>query len=167
MIDLRKEFRLILDEYGHYVLLARTNRNAHCSNCWNSTTREPDSSCPACGGTGYAYRLERHKTRQDMKAPIADQRRGALQQLPVGLSESELNVFYFMHNVRPVAGDYILLVGWDAGKPVNLYDVYEILDPQVRRGDGGRVEFYTVTACSRPAEIDKFAKVLTKSDGAV
>lgn len=164
MIDLRAELADILREFGHPVLLVRTRRCTHCT-CWDAVRREPDSGCPVCGGTGYIYRLEKYLARQDIGTPVADSRRGALQQLPIGRMESDLNTFYLPHFARPVTGDYIMLVGWRNGQPVNLYHVYEILHVMAQRGQGGRIEFYSVLACTRPAEKEHFAKMLASWGG--
>lgn len=164
MVDLREELAGILREFGHPVLLVRTGRRMHCT-CWDATRREPDSKCPVCGGTGHVYRLEKHLARQDIGSPVADSRRGALEQLPLGRMESDLNTFYLTHRARPAVGDYLLLVGWRNGRPVNVYHAYEILHVMPRRGRGGRIEFYSVLACTRPAEKGRLAGMLAGWSG--
>lgn len=139
MIDLRKEFKKVIDQYGHYVLLQRTSRKIRCR-CWSEILQEGDVHCKICLGKGRISRIERHKVRFDSAIQIIS--RPSLNELtPVGRSWIDAKTFYFMHDVGLQVDDVIFEVGWDKNRPTHLIRSYVINDTYDYRGENGRIEY--------------------------
>lgn len=147
MIDLRKEVKKLLDNYGHYVLLQRTSRKIRCR-CWSEINQEAKADCTSCIGAGWISVIERHRVRNDPAIqPIT---RPNLSNITTsGRSWVDaLNVF-FRHDAHPNIDDYIYHVGWDKdneNKPTHLIRTYKINDVYQERGMNGRIEYYVVSA---------------------
>lgn len=158
-MDLRKEFREILDESGHYVLLQRTSRKLRCV-CWDEKMQESSiekymksmkllntnhKECPKCLGAGWISRIERVLTRRQLASDIISMT-SRLQTLEIGQQTFDNKLFFFEHNIQPREGDYILEVGWDGTKPTHLINSYLIQISNDLRQRQGRIEFWqTVT----------------------
>lgn len=140
MIDLRKEFDEILEEFGYDVLLQRTNRRIHCK-CWNRTSGEGDPECPVCNGTGWVIRIERIRVRREDASQVVT-RPSRVQSSPIGKAWTSSAVYYMRYSVAPQVGDIIYEVKWSQNQPVQLVAAYEINDINALIGDGGRVEYY-------------------------
>jgi hypothetical protein len=140
MIDLRKEFDEILEEYGHDVLLQRTDRRVHCK-CWNRGTSEADPECLICNGTGWVTRIERIRVRREDASQVIT-RPNRAQGSPLGKVWASSAVYYMRYSVVPQVGDFIYEVRWRHNQPVKILSAYEINDINALRGDRGRVEYY-------------------------
>lgn len=146
-MDVRKEFKEILDEYGHYVLLQRTSRRLRCR-CYIEINGEGDPKCPYCMGQGWVSKIERHKTRTDAATQIVS-RPSLKMSSPAGSVWVDSKVFYLQHDVGIRVGDLIFEVGWDPknpNKPTHLMRAYAINDTYDYRGDNGRIEYKIATS---------------------
>lgn len=142
MIDLRKEFNQLLEDYGYFILLQRTSRKIRCR-CFDELRLEGDSKCRLCMGKGWVSKIERHKTRHDSAFPPTA--RTSLTAIhPTGPIWTDGKVFYFKHDVDLKSGDMIYEVGWDRRnhqKPTHLIKAYSISDTLEYRADNGRIEY--------------------------
>jgi hypothetical protein len=143
-IDLRAEMETLLDNHGHIVFLRRA-LDRRCG-CWDEASREADSECPYCTGTGWLYQDERHLSR---RMPLTDPVVAALleQRSPVGLLGVGQFIFWFKHDVKPTRRDSILEVTLDeaTGQPVqaiNIEKIWDIGQVQDFRDRYGRIEFW-------------------------
>jgi hypothetical protein len=167
MIDLRKEFEELINQYGHYVLLQRTSRHIRCR-CFDEVRQEGDASCRVCLGKGWISRIERHKVRYDSATQIVS--RPNLNQIgPIGHSWVDARVFYFKHDVHLQVGDIIYEVGWDKKnpqKPTHLIRAFAINDVYAYRGDNGRIE-YQVASVRAETVNTKIRNIVIRSLGPV
>ena len=145
-IDLREEMEKIMERRGHYVYLRRAT-DRRCA-CWNETTREADSTCQYCTGTGWYYEDTKYLSR---KMPLTDPVVAALleNRSPVGLIGSAQFIFWFGHEVDPAPGrrDSILEVNLseETGLPIKAIDIeaaWDIGQIQGYRDQYGRIEFW-------------------------
>lgn len=142
-IDLRKEFEIVLQETGHYILLQRTKKGLRCR-CWSERYLEPIENCPICNGTGRVVRIERHLSRRDSASQIVSSP-NLTQQAPIGRMSLDAQRFFFKHDAHPQVGDYIFEVGWNKETPTHLQKIYAINEVQPMRGDRGRIEYWRVS----------------------
>lgn len=149
----------ILEQYGHWVVLVRLDRRINCT-CWNPVTREADSKCPLCFGLGHPFRLEKHRARQGSAQQISDRKRGAMLQTPLGTMTSAVEYCYFRHHVQPKERDWVLLVGWVNGQPVDVKEANEVITAIPFRGLGGRLEYTVATIMRKPEHLIRFGTVI-------
>lgn len=161
-IDLRKEHREIIKEYGHFVLLQRTDRKFRCS-CWNESYREADSNCPKCLGTGFLYRIERHRVRRDHASQVMS-RPDLNQPTEIGNVHQPARIFWMSAEANPREGDVIYEVGWKGNKPTHVIGAYEINDTEDKRADNGRIEYYYV-ATSDKKSVRNVANIVVRKWG--
>lgn len=114
--DLSNEFKKILEEYGHDVLVLRQDKKLLCS-CYNEVTQEADRECPICLGLGYSFIAERHTTRAETIA-LEPQLAGLLKENPIGDVLTGGRKYYFQPNMVANEKDLIVEVDWDNfGRP--------------------------------------------------
>lgn len=167
MIDLRKEFTELIDDYGHYILLQRTSRKIRCR-CYDEIRQEGDHDCKLCLGKGWLSKIERHKTRYDAAIQVVS--RPNLNILgPTGHSWVDAKVFFFKHDTSLQVGDMIYEVGWDKRnpqKPTHLIRTYAINDTYEYRADNGRIE-YRIASVKSETISTKIRNIVIRSLGPV
>lgn len=145
-IDLREEIAGIMERRGHNVYLRRA-QDRRCG-CWSEHSREADSTCPYCNGTGWQYRDELHKAR---KMPVTDPTIAALleRRFEFGFLGTSQHIFWFEHTVSPAPSrrDQILEVTLDEytglpRKAINIEAVWSIGQVHSYRDKGGRIEYH-------------------------
>lgn len=143
-INLREEMRKFINSTRYQVLLQRVSQKIRCS-CYKDQFGESGGSkCPKCLGTGYLCRFTKHKAyKQDTMR---------FTQHVVFTHVGELingpKTFFFEHDVHPKQGDYIWEVTWSpkTQKPIQLLNLYRILEVSDERGELGRIEYFAVWA---------------------
>jgi hypothetical protein len=163
-IDLRAEMDGILDGYGFPVLLQRSGKKIRCV-CWSEKYQEADSTCLRCAGQGYVSRIERHQTRR-MSAVQIISRPALSQQTPLGKMYVDAQTFYMRHDAHPKAGDMIYEVGWRGHKPTHLIQAYRINDVVSMRGEGGRIEYWSL-ACRGETMSRDLKQIVVRSIGPI
>lgn len=115
-IDLAKEFKTILEEYGHDVLVLRVDKKKRCS-CYNEVTLEASRTCPICFGLGWSYIAERHTCRAE-DASIEESLVRAVKGNIMGNVVSGGRKYFFLPNMKADEKDLIVEVEWDRfGRP--------------------------------------------------
>lgn len=117
-IDLANEFKNILNEYGHDVLILREEGKLHCPNCYNEVTQESSRDCPVCLGIGYSFTAERHTTRaQEGDVPRSLVR--LIKTAGIGDTISAGRMYFFSPEMKAKELDLIVEVDWDEyGRPI-------------------------------------------------
>jgi len=130
MKSLPEEFKDILREYGHSVLVVRQQKQVVCS-CYDEKTQSADRECPYCFGLKYVPIVEKHTVYEtDAANP---------QTLPLiekgetfGVMSIPSRAYYFLPETALDEDDLILDVGWIRNIPVmkegNIWEVSHI-DP--------------------------------------
>ena len=101
-MNLKDEFDDFIEKNGHEVLIAHSPHKLHCD-CWNPTTKEGDSNCPECFGTGWNYRWFKTKTRRTERSMSSNKIdfNEEIKVYSVGYS------YYFKSNIKIFADDLI------------------------------------------------------------
>lgn len=159
-IDLRKEFSELIKDYGHDILLQRSDKKMRCR-CWNAKYLEASSDCPYCLGAGYVSRIERHTVMRKNATQVVS-RPNLLQQTEVGKMWVDAIHYYLSYYTNPQAGDYIYEVGWAGDKPSAVLHCYRINDVYAYRGDRGRIEYWGVAVKSEPSQMPVATPVVRK-----
>ena len=150
-IDLRKEVEMLIEEYGVEMLYIRNNRKLKCR-CYNNRTKDGDTNCKICGGSGFVSILERVKGIYQNYDET-----GFVRETEVGDVTSNTVIFYFNEKTVPVVGDRILLVAYDRTTsipvPININKSMSIISVDPIRGDRGRIESYKCFAKYAPEKI--------------
>lgn len=144
-IDLRAEIDALLEEFGFYVLLVRTNQKVHCS-CWDHIYHSAKPDCPYCAGTGFVTVIEKHKTMQSRHG-------GTLKMESDNIFVDDRVSFYFRYNVAPVTNDIVYVVGWVGETPSGVISAYTIDSSLSYRGDNGRIEYYECVCENHPVNV--------------
>ncbi len=149
-MDARKEFKQLLDKYGHYVLIARQNKRIRCT-CWNDTTRSANSQCTQCLGTGYLYVLEKALCRSKI-SNLPETLGRSLSNTEAGIIASISKIFYVQHTVFVSKKDLIYECDWEGNKPVQGFysDLFEVNFPEAQRDINGRVNHVEVHCAREP-----------------
>jgi hypothetical protein len=152
MIDLRKEFRDLISDHGHWMVLRQAIPGRRCA-CYNPKTKSISSTCNRCLGTGYAYVDRFVKGRKSRPIGIT-QALGAERVTAIGQMAPIDNIFYIQHNMRPTSVDYVLCIALDPVTnspivPYRVLSVHRISDVREQRDKGGRIEYYALTAETR------------------
>lgn len=133
-IDLRKEFDILLKEYGIYVIHIKTNRYLKCK-CYNPLHKVGDVNCKKCYGRGYV------STMNKVKAIQKNSPAGATIDTGIGAFNIKNKLLYFKYDYRVNVNDVIVIAGYNKnGVPVEVYDCYTVTDVRPIRCDNGRVE---------------------------
>jgi len=161
LLDFRRELADILDTWGYDVVLLHNDKRLKCPVCWSSTTAEPDKSCTACFGTGYAYTVSKHRVRSVPISATSITRPAYQQADDYSLSLFDAEAFYFKHDAKINTNDYVLKVGWLNGRASKVIEVYKVMRYENIRGLSGRVEYTSVVGILRPDELDRFNRLLS------
>lgn len=151
MQSAEREFNLILENYGHAILLLRQTTKVRCS-CYDALTQAADRACPYCFGLGAVPVAEKHLTR--------DVDLGSLNSLPYISNQQlygELAVgsrsYFFKKDVKVKESDLIIDVTWNGNQPVYtggyILEVSHI-DPQ--RFLNGEIAFQKVYVKDQPVQ---------------
>jgi hypothetical protein len=146
MVDLRREFADLIEDYGSYYLLVRSNRKKHCK-CVDKLYNTAEKKCPICLGTGYVNVAEKVKGRDSMAAmPVSLPRLGQLSE-PGNIS-IPAKEFFLDHTSRPEKEDLIVVCQWDGIKPIfdEYTEIHRISYVQALRADDGRIEYFIASA---------------------
>lgn len=151
MVDLRTEFNGFMTNYGQMVLLQRMNMKIHCPNCWNEKLGEADPQCPECMGRGFLSVIERHVSRK--VSSLNEHRLQLLEQSAPGPELIDEIFWYFEWNVNPQIEDTVYEVTWDDPAQTRVRELIEMDRVTYTfpfRGIGARIEYWRVSARSRP-----------------
>lgn len=151
MQSAEREFNLILQDYGHPVLLLRQTTKIRCS-CYDAVTQTADRKCPYCFGLGTVPVAEKHLTRDvDMRIPDSLPYIGNMQlfgELAVGARS-----YFFKKDVKVKENDLIIDVEWNGNLPIYtggyILEVSHI-DPQ--RFRNGEIAFQKVYVKDQPVQ---------------
>lgn len=152
MLDLRKEFRKIMDDFGSKYIHVSSLDKQKCD-CFNEMYKTGNDKCPACLGSGFISKISVIRGRTNKAAmPVSLPRIG--QSAPFGQAIVPTRVFYLEHQVPLRTNDYLIICEWKDGKPDfsndSLSFIYKIgmLDPQF--GQNGRIEYYCAYSEANP-----------------
>lgn len=152
MKTLKQEFEDILKEYGHPVLLVRSEKKVRCS-CYDRKTQSSPRTCPKCFGFGFVPLVEKHTIREmDTGVPmayplIAEQ--GQMGDMSVGG-----RAYFFLPNADIRPGDLIMDVAWKKGYPVlDGGSIWEVSHVDGQRFSKGELIFQKVYVKENPVEM--------------
>lgn len=154
MVDLRREFDDIIDEFGKPYLLIRADKKQRCK-CVDTLYNSARDDCPICLGTGYISSVEK-VTGRDVVASIPE----TLPRMITMGDPANIVVpsrrFYFRHDTNPKRQDLIISCAWNGNVPViDAYtEVYEVNHSEPKRADSGRVEYFIVSTAMDPINAD-------------
>jgi len=153
MADLRTEFEGILKDFGHNVLLIRSDTQLRCTTCWSDKTQEASRECPVCFGLGYVPIVEKHTVRVE-DSSIAISYPDMAQGFKFGEMATPGFRYFMKHDAKVSIGDLIMEVEWtDSGKPVyNGGYLSSINHIDRKRWEGGQVIFQKVYTSDEPIE---------------
>lgn len=112
-MDLSAEFKKILKDYGHDVLILRQEGKHHCPNCYNEVTKEASRDCPVCLGIGYSYIAERHTTRAN-ESNVPRTLVQLIKNANIGDSLVDGKQYYFAPEMKAKEQDLVIEVEWDS-----------------------------------------------------
>ena len=150
-MNLRKEFDAILHQYGHYVLIVRTDRKTTCT-CYNPTTGSVSKTCPYCFGLGTIPIIEKHITREkDLNVPET------LPYLSTQQLFGEMAIatrgYFFKPEVVIQPHDLIIDVDWNGVQPIySGRGLYEVSHVDKKRFEFGEFTFQKVYVKDNPIE---------------
>lgn len=144
-MDIRKNLKATLKEYGHTVTYIRTNQRFRCS-CFSERNGEATNvTCPICYGSGFKATVERVLTRRKLLT--------ASQSLIASRSTTDVGnlqvvgyTYYMEFDTAPKSGDFIFEVIWDNGVPIEVKEKLLISAVDAKYGLRGRTEFFQVYA---------------------
>lgn len=147
---LEREFRAILNKYGHYILLVHLEREQCHLECYDATTSSYDSTCPDCFGTGNHTTLTKVITRNE-DSNITSSLSGISNLQGFG----ELAIpgrFYFMNKEVIIdEHDLIVDVDWQGEIPIyNKGSILEVSHIDMKRFEGGEPTFQKVYCLVEP-----------------
>lgn len=150
---LEREFRDILNKYGHYALLVHSDKEKTCK-CYNKTTSSHEDDCPICFGTGFpATKFSRILTReQDSNLSYA------LADISGNQSFGELALpgrFYYLNKeVKIEPHDIILDVNWEGNKAIFSHRILSsVTHVDIKRFENGEPTFQKIYVKSEPINL--------------
>jgi hypothetical protein len=152
-LDIRSSFNNFIEPYGQMVIVQRLNLSVHCSHCWNEKEGEGDPQCAYCLGRGYQSVLERHISRR--VSSLSEHRTQLLEQSSPGDELVDEVFWFFEYNVNPSVKDMVYEVSWTNGQKTvvdHLLDAYEVTYAFPFRAAGGRIEFWRISAKTKPID---------------
>lgn len=154
MVGFRKDYETIVEEYGSYYLIVRTNKKLRCS-CVDSLYSSPKKDCPICLGTGYLHRVERIKGRS-VEGNVPETLAMSLKDVTPGILSVAARTFYLHHESIPTKKDLLITCDWNGLRPVfdDYTNIYEISTAEPLKGSGGRTEFFRVSTKKDPINAD-------------
>lgn len=160
MSTLRDEFAAILTQYGHYVVHVHKTPLVcpSCSTRFGGDGLEQSPRCPRCLGRGRLVQVHPCRVRGSSPwRPNPD----ALEDTPMGVTQSGTRIYYFHWDDTPDEGDLILEVTWSVpaervpthGQVLAVHRVYEVNSVQPARGVGGEVVYHRTAAQSLDIDV--------------
>lgn len=158
-IDLRKELGIMLDDYGHDIVLIRVSR-VTCS-CASTDGQQVSDKCPKCLGIGRVIKAYRVCVVDETAAQVMTLP-NSLKQGLVGDIYSNAKAFYFRHNINPMVGDFVYEVSWIGEKVGTIHGVYAIEHCEPLRMEKGRIEYYLASGHREVSNIQFKEKALKR-----
>jgi hypothetical protein len=146
MVDLRREFKNLIENYGSYYLIVKANRQRECK-CVDQLYKTPKKECPICLGTGFINAVEKIKGRDTMSSmPVSLPRIGEMAE--PGVISIPARDFYLEYTARPEAQDLLIICEWNGLRPIfdEYTEIHRIGYVQPLRGDNGRIEYFLASA---------------------
>ena len=138
MINLRRQFEIILRDYGEEVEYIRLT-NLPCPECKG---KDPDlNNCKTCIGTGKKVKSEKVLTRSEAQSVPQSWPR-MVEKEPIGDWQQPIYLFYFKHDFNPSLKDLVI-------KENRIYEI-EFTDPL--KGREGRIEYWRAGAQNKPSK---------------
>jgi len=152
-IDLRKDFRKMIEDHGHWMVLRQAVPGRKCACVGDSGDASSSSVCNRCLGTGYAFVDRFIKGRKSRQIKITQSQGAETRTALMQMSPTD-NIFYLQHNFTPTNLDYMMTIALDPltqdpVRPYRVLSVHAISDVREQRDKGGRMEYYAVTAETR------------------
>lgn len=116
MKSLQEEFKAILREYGHSILLVRQQKKVVCS-CYDEKTQTADRECPYCFGLKYVPLVEKH-TVYETDSTVPETMPMIEQGEVFGRMSVPARAYYFAPEANIDEDDLIMDVGWVGSIPV-------------------------------------------------
>ena len=133
--DFKKGFRAAVKEY----------KNQSQDNWVSVEDRLPNKDCDVCGGEGWLYDEELHKTRKRVTTPPTWQA-GIEQQVDFAILNIPYVIYYFKDYVNPTELDRIIEVDSDSDgnpvRPIVKRDIFNITLAEPFRDLNGRIEYW-------------------------
>jgi hypothetical protein len=154
MVDLRREFRDILDEFGRAYILVSVDKKRLCT-CVDKLTNTAKDKCPICLGTGFIHRAKKVDGR-DVVASIPETLPRMIRDKEPAQIAVPSRRFYFKHDVYPKRQDLVIVCDWDGKRPIldDYSEVYEINHSEPKRADDGRIEYFIASTERDPINAD-------------
>ena len=138
-IDLRTEFSILENDFGHDCLLVRPSKML-CT-CSAQEGQQAAPFCPKCLGTGRRIKLERIKA-VSREALMVNATQVSTMFNQFGEMYTNTRVYYLNYKLVPPPDCYIYNVSWVDNKPKTIIAAYKMRYAEAIRGDNGRTEFY-------------------------
>ena len=156
-INFRKEFDVILKEYGLRVLLLSEDLSTRCS-CYDALHRSGNSSCTNCFGSGV---LSKAKCVNVVYQSTYANPNNYMSMTEVGLSNNSTVTVFCDNTIKPKIKDKIMIVGRNDNNIFNtVIEMCEVMLCNEVRGDNGRIEYYELMCKAVPEKILKMQEVL-------
>ena len=165
MNQLEREFRQILNNYGHHAILAHYDRTVkgRCEVCGDKITGSFDDQCLNCFGTGRAMIVEKILVREEdsnITSSLSD-----ISKFQAFGEVARPGRFYFMNKeVNVKEHDLILDVDWEGEMPVYTFRrLSEVSHVDVKRFERGNPVFQKVYTQSDPFNnYDRAKSIVTR-----
>lgn len=150
MVNLRREMRNILREFGDKAILLSAKDGSFCT-CVDRLTRNGRADCPYCLGSGFFMKAKAVYCRSQQSA-TSDALPKSLVQSAVGPLAVGQRMWFLEYQEDAERFDYLIFCTWDGDQPVldKGATVYKILNTEPMIGDYGRVEFLEIISQSDP-----------------
>lgn len=152
MHEVEREFRQIIENYGHFVLLAHYDREVkgRCTVCGDKITGSFDDDCKNCFGTGRSMIVDKIQVREEdsnITSSLSD-----ISRFQAFGEVARPGRFYFMNKeVNIKEHDLILDVDWQGEMPIYTYRrLSEVSHVDVKRLERGVPIFQKVYTISDP-----------------
>ena len=150
MVNLRREFKNILREFGDKAIMLSSEDSQRCT-CVDSLTLSARPECPYCLGSGLL--MQAHalycRSSQSSTSDILPKNltQSAVGPLPVGQRQ-----WFLEYDESARRFNYLIFCSWRDGQPVldRSATVYKILNVEPMIGDHGRIEYLEVLSQSDP-----------------
>ena len=148
-IDLRQELDELINKHGHWFVLRQAVPGRLCL-CIDPITKDCNPRCNICLGSGNAF-IDRfvkgRKSRPVRLSQTADMESRA----SLGIVTVPEAVFYIQYDIRPTELDFIIELALSINDqepeiPYRSIGVYSITDSRELRDQGGRIEYFSITA---------------------
>ena len=152
MDSLEMEFRAILSNYGHEVLLVHFDKQKpRCIYCGNKATGTFRDDCPYCFGTGYMYHTITRETTREQDSNISSSLSGISEIQKFGELADPGRFHFFNKEVIVEEHDLILDIEWEDDQPNDTNnEIYEVSHIDIKRFLKGQITFKKVYSTAQP-----------------